>query len=407
MTGAAGRARLPPMSAPQPYAGDRLVHDADSHAFELPGSILPWLDPGLRDRLPAEGHGAHLDVPALQAQHRDPGYRAQLAADVLAAKEWAAAGAFDKPDRSWALDLLGFASQLVFTTAHTNTLTPLEHGDDQELAYGYARAHNRLMIDFCSDDDRLLPVCFVPLSDLERVGPFTGETLDLGAAALMVSSACPPGHAHSHTGLDVVWAQAQEAGVPVIFHVGGGGQLLDPGYLDNGGPTVPDFQGGEGNFTSVSYMAIAGPPQQTLATMIFDGVLERFPDLRFGVIEQGATWLPGWLRTMDGAVAAFGRMEERLRALSLRPSEYVRRQVRVTPYPHEPVDWIIRESGPELCMFSSDYPHIEGGRDPMRRFDAALEGCRPQDVGAFYAGNFADLMGPVLQRISPREPAQA
>ena len=51
---------------------------------------------------------------------------------------------------------------------------------------------------------------------------------------------------------------------------------------------------------------------QTLATMIFDGVLDRFPTLRIGVIEQGALWLPGWMRSMDSAAGAFVKNEERL-----------------------------------------------------------------------------------------------
>ena len=109
---------------------------------------------------------------------------------------------------------------------------------------------------------------------------------------------------------------------------------------------------------------------QTLATMIFDGVLERFPELRIGVIEQGAIWVPSWMRQMESAFEAFARHEERLQALSLRPSEYVRRQVRFTPYPTEDVGWIIEQAGPEVCLFSSDYPHVEGGRRPIERFEA-------------------------------------
>ena len=69
-------------------------------------------------------------------------------------------------------------------------------------------------------------------------------------------------------------------GIPVVFHVGGTGDLIDANYFRNGLPVPPDFHGGEENFRSVDYMGIPGPPAQTLATMIFDGVLDRFPDLR-------------------------------------------------------------------------------------------------------------------------------
>ena len=127
----------------------------------------------------------------------------------------------------------------------------------------------------------------------------------MGAAALLVASGCPPGHSPSHVGLDPVWAQAQEAGIPVVFHVGGTGDLIDANYFLNGLPIPPDFHGGEENFRSVDYMGIPGPPAQTLATMIFDGVLERFPDLRIGVIEQGAIWVPSWMRQMESAFEAF------------------------------------------------------------------------------------------------------
>ncbi|WP_420626002.1 amidohydrolase family protein [Candidatus Poriferisodalis sp.] len=127
--------------------------------------------------------------------------------------------------------------------------------------------------------------------------------------------------------------------------------------------------------------------------LIFDGVLERFPALKIGVIELGAVWLPGFLRQLEAAFDAFERHEQRLGKLSLRPSEYVRRQVRVTPYPTEPTGWIIENSDPEICMFSSDFPHVEGGRNPLRRFDREVEHL-PADVQErFFRLNFEDLMG--------------
>ena len=88
-------------------------------------------------------------------------------------------------------------------------------------------------------------------------------------------------------------------------------------------------------------MGIPKRPMQTLATMIFDGVFERLPDAALGVIEQGAIWVPSWMRQMESAFEAFVRHEDRLQSLSLRPSEYVRRQIKATPYPTEDVGWIV------------------------------------------------------------------
>ena len=393
-----------------PYNESGIVHDADAHIMETPTWLRDHADPGVRERIVAlsypggnelrqtgdpEEQQRDLDraFDRLRQRHLSEQYRADEAAEIMNRKNFAATGSFIADDRPRALDLLGFSSQLVFNTFHNRRLRDWEHGGDVDLAYGAARAHNRGMLEFCSVDARLLPTCYVPLVDFERAAAMAEESIASGAAALLVASGCPPGHSPSHTALDPVWARAQDAGIPVVFHVGGTGDLIDANYFRNGLPVPPDFHGGEENFRSVDYMGIPVPPAQTLATMIFDGVLERFPDLRFGVIEQGAIWVPSWMRQMEAAFEAFGRHEERLRALSLRPSEYVRRQIRFTPYPTEDVGWIIANSGPEVCMFSSDYPHVEGGRRPLERFAASLANTGEDAKRRFYCDNFIDLMG--------------
>lgn len=134
------------------------------------------------------------------------------------------------------------------------------------------------------------------------------------------------------------------------------------------------------------------PPETFLGCMALDGVFERFPRLRGGCIEQGALWVVPWLRRLDIAQETFRRTEPDL-ALPLRASEYIRRQVRFTPFPTEPVGWMIEQAGEELFLFSSDYPHPEGGRDPLHRFERSLEGISEQAKERFYAGNFAEMMG--------------
>lgn len=135
---------------------------------------------------------------------------------------------------------------------------------------------------------------------------------------------------------------------------------------------------------------------QALAMLILDGVLDRFESLKIGVIELGASWVPGFMRQLDSALEAFGRHETRLQQLSLKPSEYVRRQVRVTPYPTEPAGWIIEQSAPEICMFSSDYPHLEGGRNPYGRFTRSTTELDERTLDRFFRANFEDLLGVVV-----------
>jgi uncharacterized protein len=400
-----------------PYNEGRLVHDADAHLMETPSWLRDHADPGIRDRIPllrypggnelrqtGDPEDQQRDLVAafdrLATRHASEEYRADEAAEIMARKNFAATGSFLAADRPRALDLLGFSSQLVFNTFHNRRLRDWEHEGDVDFAFAVAAAHNRGMVEFCSVDRRLLPTCYVPLVDFARARRAADEAIAMGAAALLVASGCPPAHSPSHIGLDPVWARAQEARIPVVFHVGGTSDLVDPHYFDNGLPVPPDFHGGEENFRSVDYMGIPGPPAQTLATMIFDGVLERFPALRIGVIEQGAIWVPSWTRQMESAFDAFSRHEVRLRSLSLRPTEYVRRQVRATPYPTEDVGWIIAQSGPEVAMFSSDFPHVEGGHKPLERFEASL-GDAGEDVRRrFYAENFLDLMGAAADRLA-------
>ncbi|MGD9702974.1 MAG: amidohydrolase family protein [Acidimicrobiia bacterium] len=387
-----------------PYIADRLVHDADAHIMEESDWLVAAADPAWRDRMPMvfddppeSGGRQEGEVDRYRRRHADPAYRADDAGQIMLRKNFAATGSFLAEDRPLAVDLIGVQSQLIFNTFTNGPLVAAEH-TDAPLAEAMARAHNRAIVEFCSVDPRLLPVCYVPLARFAESAAVATEAVELGAAAIMVPSACPADHSPSHVGLDPVWAIAQDAGVPIVFHVGGGGKLLSPRYFDNGLPPVPDFHGGAENFRSVDYMAIPYWPMQTLATMIFDGVLDRFPRLKFGVIEQGGAWLPGFMRNLDAAFGAFRKNEERLHRLSAPPSEIVRRQVKVTPYPHEDTGWIIEQSGPELCLFSSDYPHVEGGRNPLSRFDTSLARLGTSDIDRFYFDNFVELMGDVLVR---------
>ncbi len=393
-----------------PYSEGRIVHDADAHIMETPMWLRDHAEARFRERLPVLRYTSGNELrqtgspeeqqrdllasfDRLRERHGSDEYRADEEAEIMQRKNFAATGGFIAEDRSRALDLLGFSSQLIFNTFHNQRLHDLEHGNDTELAYAAARAHNRGMLEFCSADPRLLPSCYVPLVDPDKAIEATRDALAGGAAALLVASGCPPEFSPSHTDLFPVWAQAEEAGIPVVFHVGGTGDLIDPHYFVNGLPVPPDFHGGDENFRSVDYMGIPGPPAQTLATLIFDGVLERFPDLHIGVIEQGAIWVPSWLRQMESAFEAFCRHEERLQQLSLRPSEYVHRQVRFTPYPTEDVGWIVAEAGADLVLFSSDYPHVEGGRKPIERFETSLGDAGEEIRRQFYVDNFLFLMG--------------
>ena len=84
-----------------------------------------------------------------------------------------------------------------------------------------------------------------------------------------------------------------------------------------------------------------------------------------------------------------------LAELSLQPSEYIRRQVRFTPFPGEDVASLVADTGPELYLFSSDYPHPEDTRDPIGRFERSFDerGIDEAARQRFYEGNYRQLVG--------------
>lgn len=386
------------------YIEDRVVHDADTHVMETADWLQPYLDSRIGPQVQAIvdadfGTQRNAEVATAAKLQDDVQHRASDSRELMARKNYRAIGASRREDRPSVLDLMGVASQLVFPTYFNVLLERLEHGDDLDVLYATASATNRAQVSFCSVDARLLPVGYVPLADLDRATLAAEEAIEIGCKALLIPSACPRHHATSHIALDGVWARASEAGVPILFHVGLADRVLPASHAVNGLPPVADFHGGDENFRSISYMAISAGPMQALSLLILDGVLERFPALKVGVIELGAVWVPGFMRQLDSAFEAFARHEERLKELSLKPSEYMTRQVRVTPYPTEPAGWIIEQAGFEVCMFSTDYPHVEGGRNPYGRFQASTESLSAQAREHFFRHNFEDLMGSSLNGV--------
>ena len=73
----------------------------------------------------------------------------------------------------------------------------------------------------------------------------------------------------------------------------------------------------------------------------------------------------------------------------MRPtSEQLTQQMAFTPFMFENIGALSSQSSPELYLFSSDYPHVEGGTDPIGRFEKSL-GDHSEDVrNLFYTENF-------------------
>ena len=113
--------------------------------------------------------------------------------------------------------------------------------------------------------------------------------------------------------------------------------------------------------------------------------------LKGGVIEIGAGWVPDMIRRLDYAAEIWARSEPQLAEMTRTPSQQIREQLRFTPYPFEDVEQLVRESFPELYLFSTDYPHAEGGRDPLGRFTRTTTSLSAEDQTLFFSENFKTL----------------
>ena len=366
--------------------------DADSHVMELADFLDAYIDESQASRLRRGGMDALkpvLDKAVARANERkeDAAKAAEAEARLLQDKGWSAMGAFDPVERSRVLDLFGFEAQLVFATFATAMFS----GKDLDRLYAGAAAQDRAVANFCKDDPRLLPVAFVPLADPARAAKAVADAIDIGCKAVMVPSTAAGELAPTHPDLDPVWDTLAQANIPFVLHVGGGGRLLDRAFHNNAMPVTDHLGGGE-NIRSKDFLAIHHSPELFLGALIYDGIFDRFPTLRGGCIEQGAGWVVSWMHHLDYGMRAFKRTEEPLRRLEHKPSDYVRKHLKFTPFPGEDVGWMIEAAGEELFMFSTDYPHPEGGKDPLAKFEETLGGVSEDARDRFYYANMAELL---------------
>ena len=381
-----------------PYAADRRVLDADAHVMEPAGWLESYVDPDVRDQIPPMD-GGDAEFAALLHEGRELlGRRQQDAGEATRARQelmsmprkgWLSFGGSDPVERSAALDELGFELQVVYPTGAFPQVVASPRAVQVAAAVGL----NRGLAEFCAGDPRLLPAAYVPMHlGVDAARTVLRDAVARDIAVVMVDMVpAKDAQAPGHPDHDEIWAAIVDAGLLCSVHVGldNGWRPLRPAFFDNGRRLEHFRSDAPGD--ALSYMAIGYPAQLFLASMIFDGVLERFPGLRLSVAELGAVWVPGFLQQLDQSARAFRRLQD-LSHLTSAPSDYVRRQVRFTPFAGEPVGWMMSASSPELYCFSSDYPHHEGSDDPIRRFERTMDEVDDDARAAFYAGNFEGLL---------------
>ncbi len=377
---------------------NRALYDADSHIMELPDFLKKHADPQWRDEIPNVNYSASIvtdeevaEIMARGGRHSDQHLKDLLGLGdklIEQSKEIQALGAFDGRERSKAMDMLGFKKQLVFATHSVAMPFSPSSKIAPALRYAATRAHNRHMVEFCGDDARLMGVAIVPLDEPELAIAELDYVIESGLKAVWVPHRPAGDKSPGHIALEPFWAKLGDAGIPFVLHVGGSPLQMAKAWSNTGRAPTKDWLGGGENVRSKDIAVLHQGPETFLSMMLIDGVFERHSKLRGASVELGAGWVPEMLHRLDWVAKHWGRSDKNLSGFTRKPSEQLSQQMAFTPFVFEEVGNLIDRSNDELYLFSTDYPHIEGGRNPIARFEGTL-GERSEKVrDKFYAENF-------------------
>jgi len=377
-----------------PYAGR--ITDVDSHEM-MPAQV--WVE--------AFGEVARpladiiMSQPATYANSANvPDFAGDIAPirseTLWSTKGSASPGAVDMSRREPIMDLMGIDQQLLFATSvglfgmvmvnsGTDNKLLLRLGGDAQGGYRHALklvdAQNEWLEGIASTSKRIRPIALVHGETPADLIAQARRAIDKGMAGVwMTSGLLPGGVSPAHSDLDPFYATLAEAGLAIHFHIGGLGPFL--GTMGWGAADA--FEG----FKSTSEVSLSPwwlsavhlSVQNFIATMVTGAVFDRHPNLYVASQENGAAWIGPLAHMLDIWHDNNNSLHEKQyvngppgRKLPMRPSEYIARNVRVSPFDFEPVgDYLDLYHLDTVYCFASDYPHAEGGSDPMGKFNAQL-----------------------------------
>ena len=227
------------------------------------------------------------------------------------------------------------------------------------------------------------PVAHVTLRDERWILAELARLERDGVHLAMVAPALVDGRPLSHTDHDRVWRAFVEHGVRPVFHVADQRRpFADAWYTDPADAFVSTLD-------SVFLWTAAA---LACTDLILNGALERHPDLRIGIVELSAVWVPMFLMMLDGGTQFTTKLNGRpVYPLAMKPSEYFRRQVRVSSFSYELPSRLIGQTG-DLYMCCSDYPHSEGTSTPLADYVGSARPVRPADAPGLFGENVSMLL---------------
>ncbi len=232
-------------------------------------------------------------------------------------------------------------------------------------------------------EERLFPVTALDLTDLDSaIGELT-RMRHRGSRVFLIGSGPIDGKPAMHPDFDRLWSAAADLGMGALVHVGFNPAQFDPGWANTGGDLYALRQIG----SSQTHRSA----QVLLNALVFGGVFERHPHLVVLLAELNIGWLPSTVAHMDSRLRRESELFLGSYPFPLKPSDYIRRNVRITPLPHEHqsplpvIDYL-----PECAVFSSDFPHFEGNPEPTTYYREHLAALDQERRAAFLCENIAE-----------------
>jgi uncharacterized protein len=261
--------------------------------------------------------------------------------------------------------------------------------DDPELAdANFVAWNNWILKQTRSSPEQLLPVAQFSLNNVERTVAEIRRCKAIGMRGLFLRAVPYRELPWGDPSNEPIWTELEAANMPLLLHAAPIGPITpDPAWEKN------LVQGHVGQ-PLPTFLNRALPLEAAIANLIFEGVLERHPNLRIGILEFGASWVPSFLQRIDYAFDFLGPRNRYMRdRLRMKPSEYFRRQIRVSAFWSEPLMWLFRSAGPEVFMFASDFPHPEGSDNAVERSWRILDQMPPEVITRFFSTNAIELVG--------------
>jgi predicted TIM-barrel fold metal-dependent hydrolase len=383
------------------------IHDVDSHEMMPAQAWMTEFGPCAKD-LAAVWLNDGRDVTQSPLHPNAPGYKdnkAVEASSIWTIKGVLAPGATDVSRREAVMDTMGVKRQNMFGTSIMTWGSALytkgkEFGFSQRLpayarndlkAFGRAllEEHNEWLMRVARVSSRVRPVPTVMADTLDELMTTARTLIDAGIRVLRLPTwRLVGGRSPAHSDLDPFWKLMTDNKITVVTHVGQ--EHIFPSNEWNKAPVFDGFR--VFDELSVDPWSLANMHVTTenfLMTMIVGAVFERHPDLRFGVLETCAYWVGPLCDNLDMWYEEGGVMQmPNTYRLPRKPSDYIKRNVRVSAFDFERVDkYITKYDLADVLCFASDYPHAEGGKDPVGRWYNMLKPLGRDIVEKFYVHN--------------------